>query len=157
MDVLGIDITSLPWPMFISVILAFFGGLWYINSHLPLVEKYDLEKEENAKNIEEMKKLLEDFRDDMRALSSTLSSAISQNYNTSVEISSTVDVIKDMAVNEERRSVEEEHIEQEKYNTIKHGIDVLSEKLQDVKEAVNHVSQFEQRTASSRRSNRYDS
>lgn len=157
MDVLGIDLASLPWPMFISVILSFFGGLWYINSYLPLVEKYDTEKEENAKNIEEMKETLESFKDDFRALSSTLSAAISQNYNVSVEISSTIDDIKDMVVNEERRSVEKEHIEQEKHNTIKHGIDVLTDKLQDVKEAVNHVSQFDQRAAASRRSNRYDS
>lgn len=41
MDIFGIDLTSVPWPLFLLIIITAFFVLFYINIHLPMAE--DLE------------------------------------------------------------------------------------------------------------------
>lgn len=52
MDILGIDLTAVPWPLFLLIIITAFFLLFYINIHLPMAEDLDNYKNKFATKLD---------------------------------------------------------------------------------------------------------
>lgn len=52
MDILGLDLTAVPWPLFLLIIITAFFVLFYINIHLPMAEDLELYKTKFAAKLD---------------------------------------------------------------------------------------------------------
>lgn len=58
MNIFGIDLNTVPWPMFILLVFMAVALFWYLNVYLPTLEQLEEIKEQNKKTLEQMNKQL---------------------------------------------------------------------------------------------------
>lgn len=58
MNIFGIDLNTVPWPMFILLVFMAMALFWYLNVYLPTLEQLEEIKEQNKKTLEQMNKQL---------------------------------------------------------------------------------------------------
>ena len=58
MNIFGIDLSTIPWPMFLLLVLMAAALIWYLNVYLPTVEQLEEIKEQNKNTLTQMHKQL---------------------------------------------------------------------------------------------------
>jgi uncharacterized membrane protein YhiD involved in acid resistance len=140
-DIFGIDITLIPWPMF--VLLAVVGGfyVWYINVFKPLAESYNKLKEIESKNIEEVRNQMKELTESISHIKTDIL-ASNNNQVRIIEVLRDIDHystdLHDFVVNVKATESHHEIRNQKFDETMKDVIDTLD----DLKEKVNKKSKI---------------
>jgi hypothetical protein len=140
-QIFGIDITLIPWPMFL--LLVGVGGfyVWYINIFKPLVDNYNQLKDIESKNIEEvraqMKELTESMshiKDDVLASNSNQTKIIEVLHDIDHYSTDLHDFVNSIKTNETNHALRDQRFD----DTMKEVVDTLD----DLKEKVNRKSKI---------------
>lgn len=140
-SIFGIDITLIPWPMF--VLLAAVGGfyIWYINVFKPLADSYNKLKEIESKNIEEVRTQMKELTESISHIKNDVLSS-NNNQVRIIEVLRDIDHystdLHDFVANVKSTETHNELRDQKFDETMK---DVI-ETLDDLKEKINRKSKF---------------
>lgn len=65
MEIFGIDLSLLPWPIFLLTIFIFFGGIWFVQVHLPMSEELEDLKTNQTNKLELLNNKIGDTHSDI--------------------------------------------------------------------------------------------
>ncbi len=89
MTIFGIDLTTVPWPMFILLVFMAAALFWYINVYLPTVEQLEEIREQN-------KNILTQINKQIVELSATIDDIQKNVYSHKTEENTISDIIHDI-------------------------------------------------------------
>ena len=68
MNILGIDLATVPWPMFLLLVFMVVAFFWYMNVYLPLLEQLEKNKDQNANTLDTMTKQMGDLAESVNEI-----------------------------------------------------------------------------------------
>lgn len=133
MNIFGIDLSTVPWPMF--MLLVFMGAalFWYLNVYLPTIEQLEDIKEQNKNILSQMNK-------QMIELTTTITDIQRNVYAHKSEENNINDILHDIETYAENlndistKFNEKELIAEGKIETMKNKIENLTTAISEIKE-----------------------
>lgn len=133
MNIFGIDLSTVPWPMF--MLLVFMGAalFWYLNVYLPTIEQLEDIKEQNKNILSQMNK-------QMIELTTTITDIQRNVYAHKAEENNINDILHDIETYAENlndistKFNEKELIAEGKIETMKNKIENLTTAIGEIKE-----------------------
>lgn len=89
MNIFGIDLSTVPWPMFILLVFMAVALFWYLNVYLPTVEQLEESREQNKNILSQMNKQIIE-------LSTTIADIQKNVYSHRTEENTISDIIHDI-------------------------------------------------------------
>ncbi len=133
MNIFGIDLSTVPWPMFMLLVFMAVALFWYLNVYLPAIEQLEEIKEQNKNILAQMNK-------QMIELTTTISDIQRNVYAHKAEEGNINDILHDIETYAENlndissKFNEKELIAEGKIETMKGKIDTLTTTISEIKE-----------------------
>lgn len=94
MDIFGVDITLIPWPMFLLLVFVIFSLFWYLHIHVPIVDELEATKEILTNEIkslteatEKLKSILDVIQKDQNGISNRIHERFSKLETINLDLS----------------------------------------------------------------------
>ena len=133
MNILGIDLATVPWPMFLLLVFMVVAFFWYMNVYLPLLEQLEKNKDQNANTLDTMTKQMGDLAESVNEIQKIV-------FDTKNEESRINTILKDIEIyadslhNISKSLTEKEHADEHVITDIKNNLSELSHTVNDIKE-----------------------
>lgn len=132
MNMFGIDLSLVPWPIFLLLVVIIIVTFWYLNVHMPLSDSYENLKSEENENIKSLKEEIGKLIQSVVEIKST----IGQHHIDNSEIINSLEDIEKYtsSLNEISKFLnEKDRIIEDKVNLIDKRINELYESLDEIK------------------------
>ena len=133
MNIFGIDLSTVPWPMFMLLVFMAAALFWYLNVYLPAIEQLEEIKEQNKNILSQMNK-------QMIELTTTISDIQRNVYAHKAEESNINIILHDIETYAENlndissKLMEKELIAEGKIENMKGKIEVLTNNIGEIKD-----------------------
>ena len=133
MNIFGIDLSTIPWPMFMLLVFMAVALFWYLNVYLPAIEQLEDIKEQNKNILSQMNK-------QMIELTTTITDIQRNVYAHKTEENNINDILHDIETYAENlndisaKFNEKELIAEGKIDNMKTKIESLTVAISDIKE-----------------------
>lgn len=132
MNMFGIDISLVPWPVFLLLVVVIIVTVWYLNVYMPLSDSYDSLKTEENENIKSLKEEVKKLIDSVIEIRST----VGQHHIDNTEIINSLDDIEKYAssLNDVSKFLnDKDRIIENKVDQIDVRIDELYKSIDEIK------------------------
>lgn len=136
MNIFGIDLSLVPWPIFLLLIFIVVAVIWYLNVFLPLSDHYETLKAEEAATIQSLKNEFQNLITSVIEIKTT----IGQHHLDNSEIIKSLDEIEKYAntLNDVSKFLnDKDKIIENKVEQINSRIDELYASTDEIKKTIN--------------------
>lgn len=133
MNILGIDLATVPWPMFLLLVFMVVAFFWYMNVYLPLLEQLEKNKDQNANTLDTMTKQMGDLSESVNEIQKNVFDTKNEEGRINT-ILKDIEVYADSLHDISKSLTEKEHADEHVITDIKNNLSELSHTVNDIKE-----------------------
>ena len=133
MNILGIDLVTVLWPMFLLLVFMVVAFFWYLNVYLPLLDQLEKNKDQNANTLDTMTKQMGDLADSVNDIQKNVFDTKNEEGRINT-ILKDIEVYADSLHDISKTLTEKEHADEHVITDIKNNLSELSHTVNDIKE-----------------------
>ena len=133
MNILGIDLVTVLWLMFLLLVFMVVAFFWYLNVYLPLLDQLEKNKDQNANTLDTMTKQMGDLADSVNDIQKNVFDTKNEEGRINT-ILKDIEVYADSLHDISKTLTEKEHADEHAITDIKNNLSELSHTVNDIKE-----------------------